>query len=365
MQQILVIGAGLGGLACALACARSGARVDVLESRASFKPLPIHVNVVPHMLRDFARLGVADECVRAGFAYHGVAVVDEFGNGQFELPTPRLAGGKYPCAVGITFERLHGLLLNAAREAGAAVHMDMAVESLDAERGCALLADGTVARADVVVLATGSGSALVEQLCGRVEEDDVARSSWHMLIRRPKGIDRATWMLGERGRRLLLLPVGMNEAGLVVVDSPRCPSAEDEVSVSGLLENWGEWPRRIASLLPSASPTALRFRTATLPRPPWARGAVLAAGASVHAIASPFGQSMAQAMEDAAVLADLLADPSDKSALLARYVNRRLPRSTRLQALSCQAARWIDQPEPATDLVALAHEIDSLTALPA
>ena len=99
--------------------------------------------------------------------------------------------------------------------------------------------------------------------------------------------------------------------------------------------------------------------------PPWHRGAVLCVGASAHAIAPPFGQSAAQALEDAVVLGELVAAGLDRSRLLRRFGERRGERVRCLHDLTERAALWTAQPEPETDLLRLAGEIDRLVATPA
>ena len=96
---VVVVGAGVAGLSCALACARTGARVTVLEARTAPVAVPAHIDIVPNLLRDLARLGVAQDCVQRGFAYSGLAVVDEHGDEGFRLPTESLAGPQLPPAV--------------------------------------------------------------------------------------------------------------------------------------------------------------------------------------------------------------------------------------------------------------------------
>jgi 2-polyprenyl-6-methoxyphenol hydroxylase-like FAD-dependent oxidoreductase len=66
-----------------------------------------------------------------------------------------------------------------------------------------------------------------------------------------------------------------------------------------LLSGWGGLPGRMAAALDLAPPTAMRRVASVLRQPPWCRGAVLCVGTAAHAMAPPFGQSAAQALEDA------------------------------------------------------------------
>ena len=88
-------------------------------------------------------------------------------------------------------------------------------------------------------------------------------------------------------------------------------------------------------------------------------------GAAAHAIAPPFGQSAAQALEDAVVLGELLGRAPDRELLLQQFGKRRTARVHELHALVEQGARWLTRPEPGTDLMDLGRRIDAIVARPA
>jgi 2-polyprenyl-6-methoxyphenol hydroxylase-like FAD-dependent oxidoreductase len=157
----------------------------------------------------------------------------------------------------------------------------------------------------------------------------------------------------------------MTHAGLAVVTEAAPHGPVDASALRRLLDHWGTLPRRIAAALDPAAPTTLRRVASSLRDMPWHRGAVLCVGASAHAIAPPFGQSAAQALEDAVVLGELVAAGLDLPQLLQQFTQRRGARVRRLHDLTERAALWMARPEPATDLLQLAAEIDQLVANPA
>ena len=365
VRRVVVVGAGIAGLACALACARAGVQVDVLEARAAVLRAPAHIDVVPNLLRELAQLGVAQTCVQRGFAYAGVAVLDEHGDEQLRLPTPHLAGQQLPPAAGITHDALIDVLCEAAVAAGVTLHHATPVRSVDVQHAQLTAASGRIFEADLVLLATGAESPLVSAALGVAQPEGTQHTWWHTLLPRPAWLDRSTWMSGSVGRRLFLVPVGMKHAGLAVVTeaAPRGPA--DAGALRRLLNKWGALPRRIAAALDPAAPTTLRRVTSSLRDAPWCRGGVLCVGAAAHAIAPPFGQSAAQAFEDAVVLGNLLGRAPEREALLQQFGQRRTARVHELHALVEQGARWLARPEPATDLLALGRRIDAIVARPA
>jgi 2-polyprenyl-6-methoxyphenol hydroxylase-like FAD-dependent oxidoreductase len=363
-MRIVVVGAGIAGLSAALACVQAGARVEVIEARASVPHVPAHIDLVPSLLRDLSRLGAAEGCVRRGFAYNELAVVDEHGDEGLRLPTPRLVGPQLPPAAGLALDDLLAVLAEAAERAGAMLRRGCDVRSVEPEAG-RVHVDGQVADADLVVLATGAESPLAASLFGPLRSSAMPQAWWHALLPRPAGLDRSTWMAGSLGRRLLLVPIGMSRAGVAVVGPGAVPGPVDGRALAALLGSWGALPRRIAEMIDPAAPIALRHVASALREPPWHRGAVLCVGAAAHAIAPPFGQAAAQALEDAVVLGELVAAGLERPLLLQRFMQRRAARVQHLHALTDRAARWMLHPEPATDLMQIAAEIGALVAQPA
>lgn len=364
VRTIVVVGAGIAGLACALACARGGAHVQVFEAGEALARTPGHVDIVPNLLRDLAALGLAEECVRLGFAYSGIDVVDEQGERGFRIDTPRLAGDRLPAAVGIAHDVLLDTLARSAAAVGVEVRKGWRVDGIHIDSG-QVTAGGMTFDADLVVLACGAASPLVGSLFEAHRRPGAKRAWWHALFPRPPHLDRPTWMAGTHGRRFHLVPIGMLLAGIAVVRTAEVSGASDGAALAQTLAGWGALPRRIAALVGPQTPTVLRFTSGQLIEAPWHRGAVLCVGAAAHGDVPAFGQSAAQAVEDALVLGALVAAGTDRPTLLTHYMDRRWKRARRVHELVKQAERWIEQPEPTTDLMALGRELHAIVAQPA
>lgn len=172
-------------------------------------------------------------------------------------------------------------------------------------------------------------------------------------------------MAGTHGRRFHLVPIGASLAGIAVVRMAGVSGPSDGAALAQTLAGWGALPRRIAALVGPQTPTVLRFTSGQLIEAPWHRGAVLCVGAAAHGDVPAFGQSAAQAVEDALVLGELVATAIDRSTLLTHYMGRRWERACRVHELVQQAERWIEQPEPTTDLMALGRELHAIVTQPA
>jgi 2-polyprenyl-6-methoxyphenol hydroxylase-like FAD-dependent oxidoreductase len=362
-QSIIVVGAGMAGLACAVACADAGAHVTVFDSLAAAPALAAHVDVRPNMLRDLRRLGVADECVSRGFIYSGLSLVNEAGEEVLRIPTPRLAGDQLPPALGISHGDLLQVLAKKASTFGVEFRRGSHVQQIEPKTGMVLTGSGEWTQADLVVLAPGSDSPLAMSVFGGRAGSSLRERWLYASIRRPESLDTPTWMMGRLGRCLLVVPISMSRAGLAVRAEAAPTGSSSELART--LRGWGGLARRIASTMDTAEPLVARDVPGALLNAPWYREGALCIGAGAHAIAPPFGQSAALAIEDGVVLGDLVRAGLDRADLLQRFMERRLDRVKRVHALTWRAAQWLSRPDPSADLMALGEQIHSIVAEPA
>jgi 2-polyprenyl-6-methoxyphenol hydroxylase-like FAD-dependent oxidoreductase len=364
IRHVAVVGAGLAGLAAALAAARAGMRVDVFEARAEPEAPAAHIDVVPNLLRDLAALGVAPACMRRGFPYRGFAVLDGDGQVFFEVATPHLAGARLPSALGMVYGELLAVLRDAVLAHGVQLHWGQSVCEAD-DRGVTVATSGARHAADHVVIASGERSpALAGSTPEQVPEQALPQAWCYALLPRPRAMERATWVIGGGPLRAMIVPVDAQRAGVAVLlqdteSGAKPPPAREALAGQGRLL------RSLASHWREDTPVLVRpVRSGMLPGA-WHAAGVLRIGRNAHRLPPHFGQAAAQAVEDACVLGDLLRAGLDRSALLDAFMARRGERARRVHDVSVQAARWQLRPEPDTDLHALAETMASLVAQPA
>lgn len=369
LKRACVIGAGLAGLCCALAAANRGLRVQLLDEAVEPRALAAHIEVVPSMLRDLVAFGVADDCVRAGFPYRGIDVIDRQGRHLHELPTERLAGARFPAALGIRHDELHRLLERAALARGVALRRAARVQAVHEQAGVAHVAidGGASVEADLVVLAVGAGSALPLALFPHAKPAAELRQAWwYTLLPRPVDLDRPLIACGGAGRRAVLVPVRHDQAGLALTE-PSAPPADvaPAAHLRDALSRFAPRLRALAPRLDERTPITLRPARSALLETPWHRGAVLAVGDCAHALPPHFGQGAAQAVEDARALAELLAVDARPADLFEAFERRRVERVRRVHEITTTAARWDLQPDSAADLNLLMERLAQTVAQPA
>jgi 2-polyprenyl-6-methoxyphenol hydroxylase-like FAD-dependent oxidoreductase len=368
--RICVVGAGIAGLACALAAVTQGMTVQLVDEAALPRHLPASIDVVPGMLRDLAALGVADDCVRAGFAYHGIDVLDRQGRRLFELPTERLAGPRWPAALGIAHGVLHALLARAARQSGAELLRGQRVESIEeyaAGRARVVLVGDRRLEADIVLLATGARSLLRATLFPTARAVEPLGQVWHYaLVQRPRQLDRPLVAMGGPGHRAMLLPVHHDAAGVAVTEPASAPAgATPAAQLRRALQVFAPAVSALAAHIHDDTPVAARPVLSGVLDGPWHRGPVLAVGDGAHALPPHFGQAAAQSVEDARVLADLLPVATDRDTLFRAFEQRRSTRARLVHEIASTAARWDLRPDSAADLGQLMQRLMRTVAQPA
>lgn len=356
VARVAIVGAGLAGLAAAVAVAAAGLPVDVFEAQPAPPTPPAHIDVVPTLWRSLVQLGVGEACLRRGFAYSGVSFVDGEGRTRFEIETPPLAGTRWPAALGMAYGSLLQSLHEAAVAQGARIHWAHPVTRCEVRGRAArlLAANGTHWSGDLLLVA---GARAVQGLALPLAEGsrELPQRWDHVLLPRPRGLDRSTWVLGRGRSKALLVPVGLSQAGLAVlrdIDAPR--SAAD---LRAHLSQQGGWLADIGATLPDDTLLVTRSVRSGLLTGPWQDGAALRIGSSAHVLPPHFGQSAAQAVEDAVVLQELLRAALPRDELFARFMQRRAMRAAQVHGITTQAADWDLHPEPSTDLHALAHQL--------
>jgi 2-polyprenyl-6-methoxyphenol hydroxylase-like FAD-dependent oxidoreductase len=330
---------------------------------------PGYVEVVPSMLRDLAALGVGDDCVRAGFPYHGIDVLDRHGRLLYQLPTESLAGPRFPAALGISQAELHHVLERAATGVGASLERGSRVVSVQTrgEHANVLLADGQQVQTDLVVLASGAAGRLRSDLFSQARTDeDCGQAWWYAMVPRPVDLNRPLIGVGGAGQRVVIVPVRNDAAGIALIQptQPRTQTRPDSL-LRDSLRAFAPQVQSLAKHISEDTPIAVRSVRSGVLEAPWHSGPVLAVGNCAHVLPPHFGQSAAQAIEDARVLGELLAEASDRKTLFQNYEHRRVQRVQHVHGLTLTATRWDLEPDSGTDLSLLMSELSRVVANPA
>ncbi len=135
-DEILIAGAGIGGLAAAISLHDAGFPVRIFEAVPELKPLGVGINLLPHAVRELEEMGLRESIENAGVACRELAYYTKRGERIWAEPRGLTAGYRWP-QISIHRGTLQMLLLNAAqiRLGPDRVHLGHALFRFDASPG--------------------------------------------------------------------------------------------------------------------------------------------------------------------------------------------------------------------------------------
>jgi salicylate hydroxylase len=311
--RVAVIGGGIGGLTAALALHRRGVDVTVFEQAPELGEVGAGVMIQPNGARILERLGLGEELTRFGarlgegstyFRMDGMPVgpiltTDSAGwNGMFGMHRADLLA------------MLAGALPDGVVRTGHACSR-FEQDGTTARLG---FANGATVTADAVVAADGIHSGLRNNVTEPAEPVYSGSVAYRGLLSAEKlpdwPVDISQLWMGER-KHFLVFPVRSGTLINYVGFIPREREALESWSAPGdpaaLAEAFSGWDPEVEKLLSAVEST---FWWGLYDREPlvrWTKGRLTLLGDAAHPMLPHVGQGANQAMEDAVVLASLLA----------------------------------------------------------
>lgn len=370
---LLIAGGGIGGLSTALALARCGIRVRLVEAEPEFSESGAGIQIGPNGSRLLRSWGLGEaleaQCGRPGAIHIHDGLT---GSKLASIPLGSEVENRYGAPYLVTERRvLHRLLLEAVRAApGAEITQSFRLDELQisarevtarsADRrevtGCALIgADGVHSRVRELYF---GGSAAFS-----------GRNAWRATapatdIANAEGDDDVHLWIAPRahfvhyrcglGGPLNAVAVVSGEAA-----SPGWGTPGNARQLAGFFDDWAEPPRRILHRFSNWMCWPLMSAPAL---PSWTQGHVTLLGDAAHPIMPFLASGAVMAIEDAAVMAaELRVDRGSAGIASAfeRYEKRRIPRLARVR----RASRRIGEIYHMSGAMRLARNI-SIAALP-
>jgi 2-polyprenyl-6-methoxyphenol hydroxylase-like FAD-dependent oxidoreductase len=373
VTHVLVAGAGLAGTAAAISLATAGVAVDLIDVKPEITGVGSGITMQGNGLRELRRLGVLGAVLAAGYPFDslGLRAPDLTGTLLAEIPDVRTGGPDLPAAVGLPRPALARIMAARAVSAGAKLRLGTAISSLaqDGSGVDAVFCDGSAGRYDLVVGADGVRSATRRMIGVSDEPRPTGMGIFRAFGPRPASVTRTDLYYGGPCYIAGYCPTGVDTLYAYVVEDARDRTAmtpgEQLAAMRELAGVYhGPWDDIRNSLTDPDTVHYTLFESLVVPAP-WHRGRVVLIGDAAHACPPTLAQGGAQALEDAAVLTELLLSRTVLDEVLwSAFTARRFDRAKTVVDASCQLGQWQLDHEQG-DVPGLLAMISALVSQPA
>ena len=343
LNEVLIVGAGIGGLTLALELERRRIPCRVFESAPEIKPVGVGINLLPHATQTLGELGLEPALAAAAVETREAAFFNRFGQLIYQEPLGRQAGYEWP-QFSIHRADLQAVLLNAvkARIGEERIHLGrhcLGFEHSDASVRLLFRDHGKI-EGKIAVGCDGIHSVIRKQLYPHEGEPRYSGVNMWRGVTRWKPIlsgasmVRAGWLATGK---LVHYPIRRNVDAdgrqlvnwLWEIETPRyqrwdwnrAARVEDFIAGAGSWRfDWLDVPAFLR-----AAELVLEYPMVDKdPLPAWSFGRVTLLGDAAHPMVPRGSNGAGQAILDARALAEQLMTNSDELTALKAYEDARL-----------------------------------------
>jgi 6-hydroxynicotinate 3-monooxygenase len=346
--RIAIVGAGLGGIAAALLLRQEGFGSTLYEQAPAFSRLGAGIHVGPNVMKIMRRLGLEQRMEAMG-SHPDFWHSRNWNDGALlsAIPLGDYARKTYGAAY-LTVHRgdFHQLMVDAVPSGG--IQYDKRLTAIDDSGQEVLLrfADGTTAKADIVIGADGVNSVMREHMLG-AEAPRYTGYVAHRAVFPASALAKynmafdpcVKWWSEDRHMMVYFVTEKQDEYYYVT----GVPQAEWDMSKAWvqssqeeMYEAFAGYHPMVQSLIDACSDITKWPLLERDPLPLWSRGRLVMLGDACHPMKPHMAQGAAMAIEDAAMLARCFKEvgTEDFETTFALYRANRIERASRVQKVS-------------------------------
>jgi len=345
VTKVLIIGGGIGGQSAAIAFAKRGVNVEIVEIQPAFNVYGVGIIQQANALKALDKIGIADEAMKRGLPYGQVKMYAGPGNHFIGLAgTPPTE--KYPSHNGISRRTLHEIMYEETQKLGVPYKMGTSVKAFEnnEDNVSVTFSDGTKDTYDIVVASDGIRSKTREMVFGsHLQPKYMGLSVWRYAFPRHEDLDTGYMYYGKRSK-IGFIPMSEDTMYMFLVSMEEQEWIGESQFIPMLQDYLSEYPVKIAQDASEqiTDPNLVNYRNLEAVRIPdkWYKNRIVIIGDGAHATVPQLGSGAALAIEDAVVLAEELDKVDDVQEGFQNFMERRYKRAIAVVDASEKLAEW-------------------------
>ena len=351
-MNVIIIGAGIGGLVSALCLDVKGHKVEIYEKAETLSELGAGVQLSPNATRVLNYLDLFEDLEPYIFEPKSFQFLNYLSG---KVITERKLGEAIKNDFNSPNYDIHRadlqrVLLNKIKARNIDIRTNMKVTNVGNNKNSAFIeADGKEIEADLIIGADGIHSKVSDSLFGKKEISFTGNVAWRMLIPvelLPENLilpNTSVW-LGPNKHFVTYHVSGgknLNCVCLVEQEGWLSESWSEKGDIEDLKRAYKGWNKTIETLLDYADPNTL-FKWALhdrLPMKQWSKGRIVVLGDAAHPMLPFLAQGAAMAIEDGAVLANCIDNFEEVGEAINHFEKIRKPRTSYVQSAARRNAK--------------------------
>ncbi|MBD6619661.1 FAD-dependent monooxygenase [Komarekiella sp. 'clone 1'] len=341
LEKIAIIGAGLGGLATAIALRNLGYNVQVYEKAQEFRPAGTGLGLAPNGLNflDAIAPGIVETLTISGCPVHNSVFKSNTGETIRANQSTYLEKYGRPLLT-VWWWRLQQTL--ASRLPSDIIHLNHRCIGFEQnENGVEVYFDGgKTIYADLLIGSDGVNSTIRETLVGDGKPNYLGSMCWRSVLQYQHELFDSYDLVFIKGNKQFMYLLNVGEGYTSWISRKSTPDyslsqTADKVKSRILndLAGWDESFRVVVEMTPAEQ----IWEGLICDRPPlnhWSEGRVVLLGDAAHPMAPSIGQGANSTFEDAYELQACFSQSSSLAQALTSYEKRRIERTQVIQARS-------------------------------
>jgi 2-polyprenyl-6-methoxyphenol hydroxylase-like FAD-dependent oxidoreductase len=325
--KVLIVGAGIGGLATAIALRQVGFQVEVYEDSPVLREIGAGITLWANATGVLGKLDLLEEALETSARLTTLKVKNAHGELLMQAKVERYS------TPAICIHRADLIELLQRKCLSENIHLGKTFERFEQTNThvTAFFADGTSASGDILIGADGINSRVRAQMKGDAKPSYRGYTIWRSTVElEANGLEaNCTLETFGAGKRFGLVPMGKNRFYWYATgNQPEGVMIPPPERKTQLLEYFHGWHPPISQVIETTTEEILQ--NDCYDRPPqrgWSTGRVCLIGDAAHPTTPNMGQGGCMALEDAVVLTRCLQSANAPEAAFREFERRRFSRT--------------------------------------